>query len=247
MLFEFKSGHTMAHTLDPRCKFFILCLLGAGLASASYTVCTLILFALVLMLLGLGTTAMALAKQLRYFILFLALIVLVRALVTPGTAVVTIFGSPLSHQGLMDGGLVALRFLTVMILGLVFSATTSSAQLKAAVQWFLKPVPFIPEKRAAMVMGLALRFLPTIFSQARESDQAIAARCGHCRKNPVKRIAVFTLSLLSKSFRQADHLSLAMEARCYTENRTDPTFRSSGRELPALVLAAAVTLLAFLV
>ncbi|WDP89437.1 MAG: energy-coupling factor transporter transmembrane protein EcfT [Desulfobacter sp.] len=246
-LFEFKSGRTLVHNLDPRCKFIILCILGAGLASASWLSCTLILAPLLLMIRRLGTGPVSLAWELRTFILFLSLIILVRSLATPGTPFFSLFGHPLSFQGAAQGGLVALRFFTVMALGLVFSATTKPSELKAAVQWFLKPVPFIPEKRAGMVIGLSLRFLPMIFSQARESGQAIAARCGGSRKNPVKRISILSLALLSKTFRQADSVSLAMEARAYTEERTDPQFGSSGREIPAILLAAAAAVLFFFI
>ena len=49
-------------------------------------------------------------------------------------------------------------------------------------------------------------------------------------KNPVKRIIRLTLPMLKKTFICADNLILAMESRCYTDNRTDPEFTASGSE-----------------
>jgi energy-coupling factor transporter transmembrane protein EcfT len=46
----------------------------------------------------------------------------------------------------------------------------------------------------------------------------------------VRHIRFLTLPLLKKTVMAADHLSLAMTARCYSENRTDPAFTSGGKE-----------------
>lgn len=169
-------------------------------------------------------------KHLRYFILFLVFIILARGLTIPGDPLFSFYGTPISAQGLYQGGLVALRFFLVMVTGLLFSATTRSASLKNAAQWYLKPIPFVPEKRVAVMISLALGFLPLILQQAEETRNAIHSRCGNLEKNPVKRFTRLTLPLLKKTFLSADHLILAMEARCYSEDRTDPEFKPGGRE-----------------
>ncbi|PIE43752.1 MAG: hypothetical protein CSA50_03895 [Gammaproteobacteria bacterium] len=244
-IFEFKSGESVIHRLDPRCKLAILCLWGASLAAAQWAAAILLLIPLLLLLNRLGATLLSLLTELKIFLVFLFAIFLVRALVTPGTPLISFFGSDITFEGVNEGGIVALRFFNIMILGIVFSSTTSPSQLKAAFQWFLGPIPFVPEKRAAMIMGLSLRFLPLIFSQSREIGQAIIARCGDNRKNPIKRITTHAMALLSKTFGQADTLGLAMEARCYTEHRTDPCFSPSGNERLAFLLAIAYTLMTF--
>lgn len=169
-------------------------------------------------------------KQLRYFIVFLIFILLARALTIPGDPLFSAYELTISAQGLHQGGLVALRFFLVMVTGLIFSATTRSASLKNAAQWYLKPIPFVPEKRVAVMISLSLSFLPLILQQAQETRNAINSRCGNLEKNPVKRFVRLTLPLLKKTFLSADHLILAMEARCYSEERTDPEFEPSGRE-----------------
>ena len=169
-------------------------------------------------------------KHLRYFILLLVFIILARGMAIPGESLFAFHGVTISAQGLYQGALVALRFFLVMVTGLLFSATTRSASLKNAAQWYLKPIPFVPEKRVAVMISLALGFLPLILQQAEETRNAIHSRCGNLEKNPVKRFTRLTLPLLKKTFLSADHLILAMEARCYGEDRTDPEFEPSGRE-----------------
>jgi len=241
-LFEFKSGKSLAHILDPRCKFFLLCIISAGLVSASLPMCLTLLLLVFVLLKSMGIGPVRLALQLRYFILFLFMIILVRGLAEPGPKLFTLIAYPVSISGLTQGSLVAIRFFTVMVLGLVFSATTRPSELKAAVQWFLKPIPFIPEQRAGVIISLALRFLPMILSQAKESGQAIDARCGNLLKNPIKRMSTLILALLGKTFKSADQLAIAMEARCYTETRTDPGFRPSGKEPLALAVGISIFL-----
>ncbi len=244
-IFEFRPGKSIAHLLDPRCKFFLLCIISAGLESASRPLCIILMLFGLLVLKSMGIGPVHLVRQLKYFILFLVMIILVRGLAVPGPKLFSLAVYPVSIPGLTQGGLVALRFFLVMVIGVIFSATTRPSELKAAVQWFLKPIPFIPEQRAGVIISLALRFLPMALSQAKESGQAIEARCGNQNKNPLKRISTLVLALLGKTFRSADQLTIAMEARCYTENRTDPGFHPSGKD--PLALAAGICIFLVLI
>lgn len=241
-LFDFTPGKTLVHRLDPRCKFFLTCLISAGLVSAAFGVCMALLILIFIILKSMGICPTGLVRRLKGFIFFLVMIILVRGLTEEGPPLFHLLSYPISIQGLTQGGLVALRFFTVMVLGLVFSASTRPSELKAAVQWFLKPIPFIPEQRAGVIISLAIRFLPMILSQAEESGLAIQARCGNRPKNPLKRTSTLVWALLGKAFRGADELALAMEARCYTEKRTDPVFHISCADPIALAAGIGIFL-----
>jgi energy-coupling factor transporter transmembrane protein EcfT len=177
-----------------------------------------------------GVGPVRLVTQLKAFLLFLILIFFFRWAGTPGDPMVTLYGFSLTHQGFTSGSLVSLRFLVIMLLGLMLTATTRSMEIKAAIQWFFKPIPFIPEKRVAVMAGLAIKFMPLILDNAREVTYAVNARCGNLRKNPVRRLVNLSWPLLKKTFQSADDLSLAMQARCYNENRTEPRFSPNGKE-----------------
>ena len=229
-LFAFRPADSALHRLDTRCKLFMLALFSLASLATGFTGCAVALAVLFFFLTTAGIAPLTVLWQLRYFILMLGVICLTRALTTPGTAMICFFQITVTGQGLVTGALVALRFFLVMLTGLLFSVTTRPASVKAAVQWYLAPLPWVPEKRVGVMIGLALGFLPLILRQAQEAGDAVQARCGNLEKNPVKRLAHLALPMVTRAFGSADHLILAMEARCYSEERTDPGFNPSGKE-----------------
>ena len=235
--FMFRPGKSTLHNLDTRCKVFLVGMVSLSLINADFTACIIFFGVLAFFIKNIGMGVGETLKQLRYFILFLFFILLSRGVSIPGDPLVSLYKMTITTQGLYQGSLVALRFFLVMLTGLVFSATTQPASLKSAAQWYLKPVPFVPEKRVAIMISLALRFLPLLVQHAQETSNAISARCGNLEKNPVKRFVRITLPLLKKTFLCADHLILAMEARCYCENRTDPEFEPSGKEAISIIIS----------
>jgi energy-coupling factor transporter transmembrane protein EcfT len=229
-LFSFQAGTTALHFLDVRYKTVLMCMVSVAVFSSGPAGCLICFPVLLIMIRTLGISLPRLAAQLKWFFVLLGVMVAARALTVPGTPVVSFSGLVLTQEGLARGALVAARFFLVMMTGLLFSATTRPSDLKSAAQWFLKPVPFVPEKRVAIMISLFLRFLPLILAQAGQTADAVNARCGCLQKNPIRRIRFLTLPLLKKTFMAADRLCLAMDARCYTEDRTDPGFEPSGKE-----------------
>ena len=128
-------------------------------------------------------------------------------------------------RGCTTGLLVSWRLLLIILAGVFLSTTTRAAEVKAGVQWLLDPVPLVPAGRVATMMGLILRFMPLVLEQARETAAAQRARGVENRKNPVYRLRVYAVPLLRRSFERADRLALAMEARCYSEQRGLAGFR----------------------
>jgi energy-coupling factor transporter transmembrane protein EcfT len=123
----------------------------------------------------------------------------------------------ISRQGVLEGCIVCWRLFLVVILSLVFIATTRISRIKRSVAWIFSSVPGVPEKRVATMLGLIVRFIPVIFKRAGEVTAAQHARCVGLRKNPLFRLKTFSLPLLGGVFRDAGNLAMAMEARCYTE------------------------------
>ena len=229
-LFSFRTGTTVLHGLDVRVKTVLVCMLSMVLFTAGFSACLACFLVVYPLACAIGMTMVRLLTRLKGFILLLILMAATRAVTVPGELIWSVSGIEITRQGLAQGSLVGVRFFLVMVIGMLFAATPRPAALKSAAQWFLTPVPFVPEKRVAIMISLSLKFFPLILSRAGQTADAVNARCGSFRKNPIRRIRFLTLPLLKKTVMSADHLCLAMDARCYTEHRTDPAFESNGRE-----------------
>jgi energy-coupling factor transporter transmembrane protein EcfT len=229
-LFSFQAGTTALHGLDVRAKTVLMCMVSMALFIAGFSACLLCFLVVYPLICATGMTLCGLLIRLKGFILLLALMAATRAVTVPGDPILSVSEIEITRQGLAQGALVGVRFFLVMVIGMLFAATTRPAAVKSAAQWFLTPVPFVPEKRVAVMISLCLGFFPLILSRAGQTADAVNARCSGFNKNPIRRIRFLTLPLLKKTFMSADHLCLAMDARCYTEHRTDPAFESGGKE-----------------
>ncbi len=241
--FTYRHGRSILHLLDARCKFIIICLVSMSLLSANLPASFVYFFILLFFIKKSGLNILATLNSIKYFLIMLFFIVFVaRSLTVKGDILFSFYKISITQQGMEEGFLVAFKFFLVMLTGIIFSSTTKPGSVKNAVQWFLKPVPFVPEKRVAVMISLSLSFMPVILKQFNEISDAQKARCADLEKNPVKRIIRVILPLLKKSFLSADSLICAMEARCYSDDRTDPEFTPSGREFRFLTGSVVISL-----
>jgi energy-coupling factor transporter transmembrane protein EcfT len=246
-VFSFRPGTSLLHRLDARFKIVFLILISltslsggfAGLGMLTCLLTTLIFHSRLPLKSGI--------KELRLFLLLLLLIMGTRMLTTPGEALIEIHSYAFTRQGLISGALICWRLAIIALMGFLFVFATSPAEIKAAVQWFLKPFGFIPGKRIATMMGLIARFVPVILNQAKETVEAQRARCVENRRNPLQRLIRLGIPLIRRTFVQADKMAMAMEARCYVENRTDPGLTAKGADWLALgvmlIIGGAVAIL----
>jgi energy-coupling factor transporter transmembrane protein EcfT len=245
--FGYFSGGSVLHNLDSRFKLLFIVLLSLvclNLYFVSLGILSIVLLGLVLKA---GLPLNSGVKELRYFFILLVLVFIARVLSTDGQALINIKFITVSKQGLYAGALVCWRLTLMVLLGFILVSTTRPSEIKAAIQWFLKPVPFISEQKVAVMMGLILRFVPVIFDQAKETLEAQKARCVQNRKNPLYRLIKLGFPLMRRTFERADDLVAAMEARGFTENRTDPELALSRRDWVALLVVSSLCVLVMII
>ena len=220
--FSFRPGQTRLHKLDIRCKLVLL--IGFNLISLRVSPFGLLLLAPPLLLLfsSLRIPIIRTLGQIRLFFVLLLFVLLSRMFFMAGDELITLAGLIVTQQGLSSGLLFCGRLMAILVGSIIFVATSSSMEIKTGLEWFLKPLPFVPEKRIGIMISLMIRFIPLIFEQAAEINNAQKARAVENIKNPVRRLILFSIPLLVKTFQTADRLVVAMEARCYSEDRTDP-------------------------
>ena len=238
--FSFHPGTSLLHKLDVRFKLLFLILISLVSLAGGFTGLGILTGLVTALMLHSRLPLKSGLNELRLFMIFLLLILAARMFTTPGAVLIEIKSIAITLPGLISGVLICWRLVIIALLGFLFVFTTPSSEIKAAVDWFLNPVAFIPGKRIATMMGLIARFIPVILNQAKETAEAQRARCVEYRRNPLYRIARLGVPLIRRTFEQADRLIVAMEARCYSENRTDPVLSATRADWIALVMIISI-------
>ncbi len=241
--FGYSAGDSLLHRMDARFKIVFIILLSLVGLNAYFRGLGLLTLILLAIILRARLPLAAGLREMRYFLILLLLIFVARVLSTEGLPVIDLEYLTVSRQGIYNGLLVCWRLAFIVLLGFAFISTTPPSTIKAAVQWFLKPVPLVPEKKVAVMMGLILRFVPVIINQAGETTAALKARAIENRKNPVYRLTKFGFPLLRRMFERADDLVAALEARAFSEHRTDPELAAGKHDWIALMMVGCLCVL----
>ena len=243
LVFGYHERPSPLHGLDGRVKL-------AALAAVSLASLPAGLLALALAVVAaLGLLAVARCSPLRclaglkWYLVLLACVLLARTLTTEGEALLPVPWLPATREGLLAGLELAVRLLVIALFGLLLTFTTRPSHIRAAVEWFLAPIPFIPHHQVATMIGLLVRFIPVILNHSAELDDALRARALDNRRNPLRRMTFLAMPLLRRTFVTADRLAQAMEARCYGAGRTLRPGRLTRRDWSALGATAALCLL----
>ena len=240
--FNFRPGSSMLHGLDVRFKLLFLVLISLTSLKAYAVSLSVLTLVLVSVLLHAQRSFKIILKAFRYVFVLLMLIFFARALSTAGSAVIEFKAISITREGVYDGAIICWRLMIVLLTTLAIVSTTRPSEIKAAVEWLLNPFPFIPSKRIATMMSLTVRFIPVIFDQANETAEAQRARGIENRKNPVYRLKNLIIPIIRRTFERADKLAVAMEARCYSETRTDPGLCAHSRDWAALFVVICLCL-----
>jgi energy-coupling factor transporter transmembrane protein EcfT len=230
----FHPGNSVLHRLDVRFKILFVVLVSLTSLKAGVTGLFVLTSALMIALIHAGIHLKSTLKTLRYVFILLLFVFMARSVSVPGLAVMEFTFISVTREGLFEGAMVCWRLIVVIMTGISLILTTRPSEIKAAVEWALNPVPMIPGKRIATMMSLIVRFVPVIFEQAKETMAAQRARAVENRTNPAYRLKMFGIPFLRRIFEKADKLALAMEAWCYSENRTDPRLSSNIKDWLAL-------------
>lgn len=164
-------------------------------------------------------------KPLMFFIVFTSIL---NIFLTSGTPIVEWGFVKITYEGLRYGAFMVLRIIFLVLGTSLLTYTTSPIQLTDGIEVLLRPFTKIgvPAHELAMMMSIALRFIPTLLEETEKIMKAQTARGADFESgNIVKRakaLVPLLVPLFIGSFRRADELATAMECRCYRggEGRT---------------------------
>jgi energy-coupling factor transport system permease protein len=127
----------------------------------------------------------------------------------------------ITDEGIKFGVLLSLRLILLIVLSSLLTFTTSPIKLTDAMEKLLSPFAKfgVPAHELAMMMTIALRFIPTLIEETDKIIKAQKSRGADFESgNLLQRLKNFIpilVPLFLSSFRRADDLAMAMEARCY--------------------------------
>ncbi|MBP2651527.1 MAG: transporter transrane protein EcfT [Firmicutes bacterium] len=226
---QYFPGDSLLHRLDPRTKILATLLFFCGIFLADGYTSYFILIAFTVILVGSADIpAKLLARSLKPLWLLIILTVGVHIFSTPGTVVFSIGPLVATIEGIRQASFMTVRLVLLILVASLLTLTTSPIVLTDGIEHLLSPFRRIglPAHELAMMMTIALRFIPTLLEETDRIMKAQTARgADFANGNILRRIknmVPLLVPLFISAFRRADELAVAMEARCYRggENRT---------------------------
>lgn len=243
---QYYPADSVIHKLDPRVKLFgtlvyiisLFCFKGL----AALLTATVFLFAVIRIS---KVPFRFMVKGLKAIIILMLITAVFNLFMTPGETLVSFWVLKITREGAVNAVIMAIR-LTYLILGTsIMTLTTTPNQLTDGLEKSMTPLSKIgvPVHAIAMMMSIALRFIPILIEETDKIMKAQMARgadfeSGNLLKR-VKNMIPLLVPLFVSAFRRADDLAMAMEARCYNggSGRTKmKPLRYEGRDRAAYVI-----------
>lgn len=186
-------------------------------------------------------------RGLKPLIFFILLTFALHLFTTQGTVIFQWWVLKGTAEGLRNGLLMVARFMLLISFSTLLTLTCSPLELTDALESLLSPLKRIgfPSHEIAMMMSIALRFIPVLVEETNRIIKAQVARGADIESggivNRAKNLIPILVPLFINTFKRADDLALAMEVRCYRggEGRTKmKEYTLSSRDL--LFLAASI-------
>ena len=230
---QYYPSHSVVHKLNPAVKILlsIAYIVAVFLVSAEnwylgFSLCAIfVIFVTAISKIPFGKMLKSI-KGIMFFIL--------------SSAILQIFfnknGTPLWENGFItDKGLLSAAFITLRITLVVLGAsiltfTTSPVEIADGIEVLLTPLKIIkfPAHEFALIMSIALRFIPTLLEETDRIIKAQQARGTNFEGGLFKRAKALIpvlIPLLISAFRRADELADAMDARCYSGSKKRTKFK----------------------
>lgn len=219
---QYYPADSFIHKLDPRVKLVstVLFIISLFLFKniVGYILATLFL---ALVIKGSKVPFKFMVRGLKAIIILMMITVVFNLFLTPGEPLVTVWKLTVTKEGLKIAAFMAVRLTYLIIGSSVMTLTTTPNQLTDGLENLLGPLKKIkvPVHEIAMMMSIALRFIPILLEETDKIMKAQIARgadfeSGNLIKK-AKSLIPLLVPLFISAFRRANDLAMAMEARCY--------------------------------
>lgn len=226
---QYFPGNSFLYKLDPRTKILqLLALISIIFMMHSFSAYSLLIAFTAFIIILSRLPIIMLLKSIKPLLWIIVFTILIHLISTPGITVWTIGFLSITQEGIAQAALISSRLILLIVLSSILTLTTSPLALTDGLESLLNPLKKfgVPAHELAMMMTIALRFIPTLLEETDRIMKAQESRgadftTGSLKKR-VQHMIPLLVPLFISAFRRADDLATAMEARCYRggENRT---------------------------
>ena len=249
---QFFPGTSIVHRLDPRCKLLLTIVYIAALFTAENYVSYAAMLVVTGVCIALSRIPLkVILRGLKPLWIIIALTAVLNMFFTPGRELVSFWKITITYEGLVRAVFMVLR-ITMLIAGtFLLTYTTSPIALTDAMEILFGPLKKlkVPVHEMSMMMSIALRFIPTLIEETDKIMSAQKARGADFETGNLiqraKALLPLLVPLFVSSFRRANELAMAMEARCYRGG--DHRTRLRELKYTKLDLYGALAMAAFLI
>ncbi len=219
---QYYPSDSVIHRLDPRVKLFGTLLYVISLFTfrnvVGFAIATVFLAAMI----AISRVPFGfMVKGLRMIVIVLLITALFNLFLTPGKLVVEFWIFHITEEGIASAVKMAVRLIYLILGTSLMTLTTTPNQLTDGMEKALGFLRFlkVPVHEIAMMMSIALRFIPILVEETDKIMKAQIARGADFETGNIfkkaKAMVPLLVPLFISAFRRANDLALAMEARCY--------------------------------
>ena len=226
---QYYPGYSIVHKLDTRLKIILVFAFMVSVFLVSDFVGYAVVFVGLISVVSISKVpARYILRGLKPVFIIIAFTFLLNLFMTPGDPVFVLGVLKISTEGIYTACYMALRIILLILGASMLTFTTKPVKLTDGIESLLKPAARfgMPAHELAMMMTIALRFIPTLLEETDKIMKAQQARgadfeTGSIFKRAKALVPIF-IPLIVGAFRMAADLAMAMEARCYRggEGRT---------------------------
>ena len=249
---QYFPGDTVAHRLDPRTKILLVVLYIVALFCADSLLAYGILALVLAVCVRISRVGLkALVRGLKPVVFIIVFTGILNLFFTPGDQALVEWGFlRITTVGARNALFMVLRIMLLIMGTFLMTYTTSPISLTDGLEQLLNWMKklHVPVHELAMIMSIALRFIPTLIEETDKIMSAQKARGADFESGGIiqkaKALIPILVPLFISAFRRADELAVAMECRCYhgDEGRTKlHVLQYEGRDYAALALGALIT------
>lgn len=229
---QFYPGNSLVHKLDPRLKIIIMLFYIISLFFVNTYIPYVFIALYLLLIIKVADIPLKIVlKGIRPLKWILLITFVINLFFIQGEEIFRIGFLSITREGLDTALKMAIRLVLLVLGTSLLTLTTSPIEMTDGIEELLNPLKKIkvPAHEIAMMMTIALRFIPTLIEETDKIMKAQMARGADFESgnilNRAKNLVPLLVPLFINSFRRADDLATAMEARCYRGGEGRTKFR----------------------